>query len=576
MNTSPQPPQHSINMDDKVINEFSKLLINLHDPSTLRQLMSMLKIQLEETLSQHSIPGSTSDNSSYYEATDVIKVPVTPKFRVGVKSVAAGYLLNVSSSPEEESRPTPSPIKYFSPYVELIRDLVIDDHLAKSVTDEATSLWPRSLSPNKNKVGYTWLSKDNTPYIFDNVYHPAVDITQYHTIYNIMQIIDSQTGNFGLDSCLLAFYERGEVKLSYHADDEPEIDQDAPIVVLSLGVSRVLSFSKKNKRDQPIGEMALSDCSIVVMKPGCQQELVHSVLPNPGCQGRRISLSFRKVKRKLLCTAPPRTLSEEWTSSPAYIPMPTSVPSSTPAPTSASLPMPKPTYADIVVGTTPARQQKRPHAPRMLYDGYQEPPPGKLPLTEEVKVDPKPISKPKPTPQHLVIGDSLVRDIWLPNCVTVCVSGATPRDLLQHIRRNKFELIPDDQYRCIRSITICCGTNSLGRPHIPIGDIKSDYDMLVRELVGLFPTAKIALVNVPPRKYISPEVVDRIFDFNSFLYHIAQSYYAQFSFIDLFRQLLNPNKYINKHYYRPDLLHFNQFGNNMLMDRISEFNRYGK
>lgn len=602
-----ESPQHSNNTDNKfgdnvAINEISKLVGNLKEANSLRQLISLLTAQLEETLLEDSEHDST--DSSIYGTPDKIMVLATPKRRVGMTETGVGYLLNVSTDTDESVRvtdPTPSPIRYFSPYVELIRDLVIDDNLATSLTEEATSLFPRSLSPSNNRVKYSWLNTDNIPYIFGHSFYPAIDIAQYESINSLMKIIDTQTGSFGLDSCLLAYYERGEVTLSYHSDDEPEIDQSAPIVVLSLGAPRTLSFCKKDTRKQPIGQLELADCSIAVMKPGCQQELVHSVLPNPGCQGRRISLSFRKTKKQL-DTRPARTLSKEWKTSPVYVPPPTpglplpqpEEPSLPPPPpvlplSPQHLPLPRPppaiplhasirkhTFAEVVVGITPVRQQKM--APRVLTDGYQgstldiPPYPGSLKKEEGPKADPTP----KPTPQHLVIGDSLVRDVWLPNCVTVSVSGGKPSDILHHIRKNKFELIPEEKYSCIRSITVCCGTNSVGRPHIPLYELKSDFDMLLRELIGLFPNARIALVNVPPRRYSSPEVIDRIYDFNSFLYHIANSCYPKISFIDLFRQLLRPNRYINKRYYRSDLLHFNDLGTHMLMDKISEFHRYGE
>ena len=160
--------------------------------------------------------------------------------------------------------------------------------------------------------------------------------------------------------------------------------------------------------------------------------------------------------------------------------------------------------------------------------------------------------------------------------ITICKGGAKPKDIINHIRHNGINKIPHEQYKFIETITICCGTNSIGNPHIDMESIKSDYDMLLRELINLFPNARIALFNIPPRSYSTPVVVSRIFEFNNFLFHISQSCYPNINFINLFREFILPNGYINKRFYSWDLLHFSMQGYDMVMSRISQFQRYGE
>ena len=542
LNTSTD--QDSIVVDDSIIiNNFSKLLTDLKSPDTLRKLLSILEGKLEETLSQH---GECDTDSEFRTPDYKVIVPVTPKYRVGVKNLPAGTLLNVSSGSETSNTIcSPSPVKYFSPYVELIRDLVFNDSLVNSVHEEAKSLCPNPSIPS-NKVKYTWLSTENIPYVFSRVYHPAIDITQYENIATLMRTLDTQTGNYGLDSCLIAYYDNGAVSLNPHADDEPEIDQTAPIVILSFGPPRVMRFCNKSTRQQ-IGSMELTDCSIVVMKPGCQQELVHEVVQSAntsGPEGSRISLSFRKVMKPQLLTG---TIAVK-------------------APSESSIDindsLPRSTFPQM---STPYRPLHK--VPQLIHnDGYQEP---TLDTTGSKSCTVP--SEHGPSPRHLVIGDSLIRNVKLPNSITICKGGAKPRDLIAHIRR---EGITCQHYQFIETITICCGTNSVGNPYIDMESIKSDYDMLLREIIGLFPNARIALFNIPPRSYSTPIVVDRIFEFNNFLFHISQSCYPNISFINLFREFILPNGYLNKQFYIWDYLHFDLRGYDIVMDRISHFQRY--
>ena len=84
-------------VEDTIINEFSKLLTNLKNPGTIRMLMSILEGQLEETLSQR---GKSDSDSNINKTPDKVIVPVTPKYRLGVKhsliyQVDQRYLLMV-------------------------------------------------------------------------------------------------------------------------------------------------------------------------------------------------------------------------------------------------------------------------------------------------------------------------------------------------------------------------------------------------------------------------------------------------------------------------------------------------
>jgi alkylated DNA repair dioxygenase AlkB len=48
------------------------------------------------------------------------------------------------------------------------------------------------------------------------------------------------------NGCLLNLYRHGDDRMGWHADDEPEIDQRAPIASLSLGATRDFQLRHRN------------------------------------------------------------------------------------------------------------------------------------------------------------------------------------------------------------------------------------------------------------------------------------------------------------------------------------------
>ena len=174
--------------------------------------------------------------------------------------------------------------------------------------------------------------------------------------------------------------------------------------------------------------------------------------------------------------------------------------------------------------------------------------------------------------QHLVIGDSLIRRVALPNSVTRCRGGGKPGDIIPYLMDNH-HILPREDYPHILTVTLSCGTNSLSDLRLNLGDIMSDYDELLKSICTLFPNAQIALFNIPPRSYRSRRFIHRIHTFNDFLFDIAR-FCPFISYINLFRECLSPQGYLNWKLYRGDLLHFSHHGNMLLSHRISEFHRH--
>ena len=87
-------------------------------------------------------------------------------------------------------------------------------------------------------------------------------------------------------------YEDGETYLSYHKDDEKEMDMKAPIVSFSLGVTR--KFYLKNDESKDVKKLIHKEGQILIMESDTQKEWTHSIPKELKVKDARISLTFRR------------------------------------------------------------------------------------------------------------------------------------------------------------------------------------------------------------------------------------------------------------------------------------------
>lgn len=123
------------------------------------------------------------------------------------------------------------------------------------------------------------------------------------------------------EALFLNYYPTGKDHLGWHADDSPEMDNERPICIVSLGAEREIYFRpnesyigkvilEASKRDQPgelvaaitesdrIQKLRLGNGSLCVMPPGMQLTHQHKI-PKSDRQdcGGRISLTYRGYKK---------------------------------------------------------------------------------------------------------------------------------------------------------------------------------------------------------------------------------------------------------------------------------------
>jgi alkylated DNA repair dioxygenase AlkB len=92
-------------------------------------------------------------------------------------------------------------------------------------------------------------------------------------------------------------YRSGDDSMGLHADDEPELGDDPAVAIASLGVSRRLVVRPRRKGARERHDLDLGHGSLLVMGGTCQRHYVHGVPRQPGLEGERISLTFRRLLR---------------------------------------------------------------------------------------------------------------------------------------------------------------------------------------------------------------------------------------------------------------------------------------
>lgn len=111
---------------------------------------------------------------------------------------------------------------------------------------------------------------------------------------HLRQLLLDQLG-VRFNSLLLNRYRDGADRMGWHADDEPELDDQAPIVSLSLGAARDLRFRPRRGDEAPFA-INLADGDLLVMDPPSQRHWQHALPPRARVQQERINLTFRVIR----------------------------------------------------------------------------------------------------------------------------------------------------------------------------------------------------------------------------------------------------------------------------------------
>lgn len=95
------------------------------------------------------------------------------------------------------------------------------------------------------------------------------------------------------NSCLLNLYHNGSEGMSWHSDDEKELEPNGTIASLSFGAER--KFSLKHKHTKQTVSQILEHGSLLIMKGETQTFWQHSLPKTKKVITPRINLTFRSI-----------------------------------------------------------------------------------------------------------------------------------------------------------------------------------------------------------------------------------------------------------------------------------------
>ena len=150
------------------------------------------------------------------------------------------------------------------------------------------------LGKKSNKVTTQWLSGDDRAYCFSesqSFKHPPKPLKEYPGICTLLDLVNAHPSTtHNLDSALVMGYNHTESHLNFHHDGENLIDQTGSIAVVSYGPSeRCMEFCHQGgpAPREPEFSFNVKEGDLAVMKPGCQQTLLHRICS--GSKEQRVS-----------------------------------------------------------------------------------------------------------------------------------------------------------------------------------------------------------------------------------------------------------------------------------------------
>ena len=198
---------------------------------------------------------------------------------------------------EKVKRKPPKP--QLQDFVEYIPTFTSEEELLKSLVTECEDITKELNEDSSLKT--QWLCSSNEPYVYSDkmpVHNPK-NINEFPNIVKLMNILNSsEKVNGPLDSCLVLKYTDSSAHLRKHSDNEPLMDQTKSICTFSLGATRTIEFYSKAGRSKLVTSHKMENNSLTIMRPGCQQKLLHKVRAENGRSNLsqvRYSISFRAI-----------------------------------------------------------------------------------------------------------------------------------------------------------------------------------------------------------------------------------------------------------------------------------------
>ena len=130
-----------------------------------------------------------------------------------------------------------------------------------------------------------------------NYRYSGIDNTQSKPFPDVVESICKRVSmELGVEFnyCLLNQYSNGRQTIGWHADDERDLTDGAPIASCSFGAERFFDLRRKDNHKEKT-RMNLESGSLVVMGAGCQTHYHHQVPQQAKVTKARFNLTFRVV-----------------------------------------------------------------------------------------------------------------------------------------------------------------------------------------------------------------------------------------------------------------------------------------
>lgn len=100
--------------------------------------------------------------------------------------------------------------------------------------------------------------------------------------------------DYEYNAVLVNVYRNGNDYISFHSDDEKEINKQIPIASISIGATRKFIFQDKFDKDNKI-TLYLKNGDLLYMNNICQKKFKHSIPKEKNVKEQRINLTFRNM-----------------------------------------------------------------------------------------------------------------------------------------------------------------------------------------------------------------------------------------------------------------------------------------
>jgi alkylated DNA repair dioxygenase AlkB len=163
--------------------------------------------------------------------------------------------------------------------------LIIDNFLVDQMTIynnlRTTIAWEGSMAARRT-------ASFGVPYNYAQMTYPAVPMHSA-LVPVVEQLYDKL--NVCFNNCLLNFYETGQSKMGFHADDTSNLQPNTGVAIVSLGYPRKITY--RTKADKTVQQaFTLQPGSLLYMSSQVQDQWVHAIKKQKDV-GPRISLTWR-------------------------------------------------------------------------------------------------------------------------------------------------------------------------------------------------------------------------------------------------------------------------------------------